>query len=44
VIGYESFDQFAVSTKRKGVSGDPVTMVFQREGLSSWKLVAIRFP
>ena len=43
-MGYESFDQFLVSAKKKGASDEPITMVFQREGLMSWKLTAIRLP
>lgn len=43
-MGYENFDQFVVSTRKKGASDDPVALVFQREGLISWKLAAIRLP
>jgi hypothetical protein len=41
---YETFDQFVVTIKRKGTTDDPVGLVFQRDGLISWKLSAIRLP
>jgi hypothetical protein len=41
-MGYENFNQFVVSTRKKGTADDPVALVFQREGLFSWKLSAIR--
>jgi hypothetical protein len=43
-MGYESFDQFAVSARKKGSSDNPIALVFQREGLMSWKLTAVRLP
>jgi len=43
-MGYENFDQFVVSTRKKGTPDEPVALVFQREGLFSWKLSAIRLP
>lgn len=43
-MSYENFDQFVVSTRKKSTSDDPVALVFQREGLFSWKLSAIRLP
>jgi hypothetical protein len=41
---YESFDQFVVRTKKRGTTEEPVVLVFQREGLISWKLSAIHLP
>lgn len=43
-MGYESFDRFAVSVKKKGDMDDPVTFVFHREGLVAWKLASLRLP
>jgi hypothetical protein len=43
-MSYENFDQFVVSTRKKGATDDPVALVFQREGLFSWRLSAIRLP
>lgn len=43
-MGYESFDRFAVSVKKKGDADDPVTFVFHREGLLTWKLASLRLP
>jgi hypothetical protein len=44
LMGYENFDQFVVSVRKKGTSDEPIALVFQREGLVSWKLTAIRLP
>jgi DUF2939 family protein len=44
LMGYESFDQFVVSAKKKGTADEPIALVFQREGIWSWKLTAIRLP
>jgi hypothetical protein len=43
-MGYESFDRFAVSVKKKGDADDPVTFVFHRQGLLTWKLASLRLP
>ena len=43
-MGYEGFDRFVVTAKKKGSSEEPVGFVFNREGLFSWKLSAVRFP
>ena len=43
-MGYESFDMFAVSIKEKGDLEDPITFVFRREGLLTWKLASLRLP
>ena len=41
---YESFDKFTVSFMKKGETEEPVTFVFHREGLLTWKLSALRLP
>jgi hypothetical protein len=33
-----------MSTQQQGSTADPVVLVFEREGLMSWKLAAIRLP
>lgn len=43
-MGYESFDRFAVSVKKKDDMDEPVTFVFHREGLVAWKLASLRLP
>lgn len=43
-MGYESFDRFAVSIKKKGDADAPVTFVFHREGLFTWRLGSLRLP
>jgi hypothetical protein len=43
-MAYESFDRFVVTIKKKGASGEPFGLVFNREGLFSWKLSALRLP
>jgi len=43
-MGYESFDRFAVSVRKKGDTDAPVTFVFHREGLLTWKLASLRLP
>lgn len=43
-MGYESFDRFVVSVKKKGATEEPTAFVFYREGLLSWKLSALRLP
>jgi hypothetical protein len=40
---YESFDRFVFSVHDKNSSDSPVGFVFDRDGLFSWKLSAIRF-
>lgn len=42
-MGYEDFNQFAVSIKHNSTA-EPVSLVFHREGLISWKLAALRLP
>lgn len=43
-MAYESFDRFVVNVKKKGSTQKPVGLVFNREGLFSWKLSALRLP
>ncbi|MFY9329739.1 MAG: DUF3426 domain-containing protein [Georgfuchsia sp.] len=43
-MSYESFDRFVVTVKGKEDTGDPVALVFNREGILSWKLSALRLP
>lgn len=43
-MSYESFDRFVVTVKKKGETGEPVGLVFNRDGMFSWKLSAIRLP
>ncbi len=41
-MGYEGINRFVVSFRRQGDHSQPIAMVLQREGLASWRLVAIR--
>lgn len=41
---YESFDRFVVTVKKKGTAEKPLGLVFNRDGLFSWKLSALRLP
>jgi hypothetical protein len=41
---YESFDRFVVKVKKKGTTEEPLGLVFNREGMFSWKLSALRLP
>jgi hypothetical protein len=43
-MGYEGVNRFVVSVRKQGDQGEPVAMVMQRDGLASWKLVALRLP
>jgi hypothetical protein len=43
-MSYEGFDRFVVTVKKKGETGEPVALVFNRDGMFSWKLSAIRLP
>lgn len=43
-MGYEGIDQFVVYSKVKGAPGEPIGLVFQREGVLSWKLSSVRIP
>lgn len=43
-MSYESFDRFVVNVKKKGETGEPYGLVFNRDGLFSWKLSALRLP
>lgn len=41
-MGYEGFDRFIVTVKKKTGQDAPVVFVFQREGLFAWKLAGLR--
>ncbi len=43
-MSYESFDRFVVTVKKKGTTEEPLGLVFNRDGLFSWKLSALRLP
>lgn len=43
-MSYESFDRFVVTVKKKGTSEEPLGLVFNRDGIFSWKLSALRLP
>jgi hypothetical protein len=42
--GYESFNRYVITVKRKGAPGAPIAFVLTRERLLDWKLVEIRNP
>lgn len=41
-MSYESFDRFVVMVKKKGSTDEPFGLVFNRDGMFSWKLSALR--
>lgn len=43
-MSYESFDRFVVNIKNKGEANGSVGLVFNRNGLFSWQLSAMRLP
>lgn len=43
-MSYESFDRFVVTIKNKGATDGSVDLVFNRNGLFSWQLSALRLP
>ena len=43
-MSYESFDRFVVTVKKKSEVGEPVGFIFNRGGMFSWKLSALRLP
>lgn len=43
-MSYENFDRFVVTVKKKGSTEEPFGLVFNRDGLFSWKLSALRLP
>jgi len=43
-MSYESFDRFVVTVKKKGAAEEPLGLVFNRDGMFSWKLSALRLP
>jgi hypothetical protein len=43
-MGYNGLNTFVFTAKRKGSTGNPITFVMTRRGVSSWKLSAVRLP
>lgn len=43
-MSYESFNRFSASVKKRGSNDAPITLLMQREGIGSWKLIDIDFP
>lgn len=43
-MSYESFDRFVVTVKKRGSTDEPLGLVFNRDGMFSWKLSALRLP
>ncbi|HIJ90856.1 MAG: DUF2939 domain-containing protein [Desulfobulbaceae bacterium] len=43
-MSYESFDRFVVTVKQKRETGGAIGLVFNRDGIFSWKLSALRLP
>ena len=43
-MGYEGLNRFVVSVRKQDDDGEPLAMVLQRDGIVSWKLVALRLP
>ncbi len=43
-MSYESFDRFVVTFKKKGSADEAMGLVFNRDGMFSWKLSALRLP
>ena len=43
-MAYESWDSFAVTTRKRSSKDEPVVLVLTREGLITWKLTALRLP
>lgn len=41
-MGYEGFDRFIVTVKKKASQDAPMVFVFHREGLLAWKLAGLR--
>lgn len=44
VSRYESLNRFIVAVKRTASNDAPVELIFEREGLATWKVIAIRLP
>lgn len=44
VFHYLARDRFAATLRRRGAAGDPVSLVFERRGLFTWRLVRIALP
>ena len=43
-ISYKGFNRFVMRIKEKGTSGDPVELIFKRNGLVLWKLCGVNLP
>lgn len=43
-MGYEGFNSFVLSAKKKDDPGAPIDLVLKRDGIFSWKLTAVRLP
>jgi hypothetical protein len=43
-MSYENFDRFVVTVKKKDSAEEPFGLVFNRDGIFSWKLSALRLP
>jgi phosphotransferase system glucose/maltose/N-acetylglucosamine-specific IIC component len=43
-MAYEGFDRFVVTVRKKGSDEEPIGLVFNRDGMFSWKLSALRLP
>lgn len=43
-MSYESFDRFVVTVKKVDTTEEPISLVFDRSGMFSWKLSALRLP
>lgn len=43
-MGYENFNKFIVSVKKKGDNNSPIVFVLHREGFLNWKLASLRLP
>lgn len=43
-MSYESFNRFTASVKKRDSNDAPITLLMQREGIASWKLIDIDFP
>jgi hypothetical protein len=43
-MAYESVNRFVVTVKRKGTTDAPLSLVFHRQNILSWKLSGLRLP
>ncbi len=44
VYRYQSLNRFIVAIKKTASNEQPVELVFEREGLASWKMIALHLP